>query len=563
MQSQALVPPVRPSQMAISAGIPHLPHASNLAKLIGAPPKVKGSPPPMTVFSKPPPIQKGTDSQLNPQGQAEEVEEPGSVLASAVLDQSRALTSLVSHLQQGGDPLLGGQADSSGQSLSSKGMAQREKLQQQLASRSGGFFLAVLQNALRKVKPAARVPCIDCGGGLDLRFQHDNLSGALRRLRCIQRTGLDPVCHCSCVRCCYGKRYGWSEGVGESPYGRGRTGGDGRRADGFCIQDDVVGRAAKSTMELPPSRLRPSVQGFLAAGSSAVGHVCLGVLERNRLYSIEAPGDCCQEGCSPSARSGVAQSEEEEISKGWPKTKGGGQGNLDTASRDCRAGDGPLEELTEDAECLADPLPPESLKEEDPCQFDRWCSESGRFPGDKGNAKESGRGGDPGLVDEEWTKLSPRTGCNFAIKSEFDASSNPLKPIPFPSWVEKFVGQVIAAKTRFSFFVKSSIRCCRSGRLSSTATALFPIPFADVAIWTGPRGLSKEKRIRLAELKILHLVICGLNYEYFRQPFSVLGLLRRRPSQRHVEVFSRLLSHIRACGHSDMVLLDVVGRVFN
>ena len=37
-------------------------------------------------------------------------------------------------------------------------MAQRERLQQQLASRSGGFFLAVLQNALRKVKPAARVP---------------------------------------------------------------------------------------------------------------------------------------------------------------------------------------------------------------------------------------------------------------------------------------------------------------------------------------------------------------------------------------------------------------------
>ena len=158
VQCQALVPPVRPSQMPISAGIPHLPDASNLAKLIGAPPKVRGSPPPMTVLSKPPPIQKGTDSQLNPQGQAEEVEEPGSVLASAVLEQSKALTSLVSHLQQGGDPLLGGQADSSGQSLSSKGMAQREKLQQQLASRSGGFFLAVLQNALRKVKPAARVP---------------------------------------------------------------------------------------------------------------------------------------------------------------------------------------------------------------------------------------------------------------------------------------------------------------------------------------------------------------------------------------------------------------------
>ena len=277
--------------------------------------------------------------------------------------------------------------------------------------------------------------------------------------------------------------------------------------------------------------------------------MCLGVLQRNRLYSIEAPGDCCQEGCSPSSRSGVAQSEEEEVSKGWPEAKGGGQGIVDPACRGCRVGDGLFEELTEDAEGPAEPLPSEVLKEEDPCQFDRWCSESGRIPGDKGIVEEEEGGADIGCGDEGGT-----------IKGEFGASNNPLKPIPFPSWVEKFVGQVIAAKTRFSYFVKSSIRCCRSGRLSSTATALFPIPFADVAIWTGPRGLSKEKRTRLAELKVLHLVICGLNYQYFRQPFSVLGLLRRRPSQKHVEVFSRLLSHIRACGHSDMVSLVGCGR---
>lgn len=131
---------------------------ASLAKLIGAPPKVKGSPVPVNVMPKASMIVRGTDSQLGPQGQAEEVEEPGSVLASAVLEQSRALTSLVSHLQQGGDPLLGGQGDSSGLSLSSRGTAQRERLQQQLSSRSGGFCIAVLQNAMRKVRPSARLP---------------------------------------------------------------------------------------------------------------------------------------------------------------------------------------------------------------------------------------------------------------------------------------------------------------------------------------------------------------------------------------------------------------------
>ena len=100
----------------------------------------------------------GLDSQLTTQEQAEEIEEPGSVLATAVLEQSRALTSLVSHLQQGGDALLGGPSDSSGLSLSTKGAAQREKLQLQLASRSGGFCLAVLRNAVRKMKPASKIP---------------------------------------------------------------------------------------------------------------------------------------------------------------------------------------------------------------------------------------------------------------------------------------------------------------------------------------------------------------------------------------------------------------------
>lgn len=154
-------PPPRPSQMPISAGLPMAPAISGVAQMLGSPPRVKPGPSlplGLPATAKSTVLRKGLDSQLNTQEQAEEIEEPGSVLATAVLEQSRALTSLVSHLQQGSDPLLGGPADSSGLSLSSKGAAQREKLQLQLASRSGGFCLAVLQNAVRKLKPAARLP---------------------------------------------------------------------------------------------------------------------------------------------------------------------------------------------------------------------------------------------------------------------------------------------------------------------------------------------------------------------------------------------------------------------
>lgn len=79
-------------------------------------------------------------------------------MAMAVLEQSKALTSLVSHLQSGGDPLLDAPASSSGFSLGSKGAAGRERLQTELSNRSGNFFLAVTQNAWRRLKPAAKMP---------------------------------------------------------------------------------------------------------------------------------------------------------------------------------------------------------------------------------------------------------------------------------------------------------------------------------------------------------------------------------------------------------------------
>lgn len=76
-------------------------------------------------------------------------------MALAMLEQSKALTTLVSQLQ-GGDPLLDSQAISS--PMSSKGAAGREKLQRDLSSRSGSFFLQVMQNAFRRMKPASAMP---------------------------------------------------------------------------------------------------------------------------------------------------------------------------------------------------------------------------------------------------------------------------------------------------------------------------------------------------------------------------------------------------------------------
>lgn len=155
VEGQGLATPPRASQAPVSMPM------QQFAGLMGSPPKVKGlnlkSPPPM------PKAGFALDSHLDVQEQAEEgsasvlaAEGGGGSLALAVLEQSRALTSLVSHLQQGGDPLL--DTATSSASLSSKGAMNREKLQKELSDRSGGFFLSVIQNAYKKLKPASKIP---------------------------------------------------------------------------------------------------------------------------------------------------------------------------------------------------------------------------------------------------------------------------------------------------------------------------------------------------------------------------------------------------------------------
>eukprot|EP00435_Cladocopium_sp_Y103_P002716 s1163_g1.t1 len=72
-----------------------------------------------------------------------------------MLQQSQALMALVASLHHG-DPLLDIHASASG--TSSRGAQSREKLQRELAARSGNFFLLVMQNMFKKVKPALPVP---------------------------------------------------------------------------------------------------------------------------------------------------------------------------------------------------------------------------------------------------------------------------------------------------------------------------------------------------------------------------------------------------------------------
>ena len=154
VEGAAMSPPPRPTQVPVSMSL------QQFSKMIGPPPKVKSA------GVVPPPPKKASMQPVEPSMgflETEEmpVEEDGAALqadslALAVLEQSRALTSLVTHIQSGGDPLLDHHLSS--MTASTKGAQGRERLQQELASRTGGFCLAVAQNAYKRLRPASKLP---------------------------------------------------------------------------------------------------------------------------------------------------------------------------------------------------------------------------------------------------------------------------------------------------------------------------------------------------------------------------------------------------------------------
>lgn len=147
MRLQAAQSSLRPGQAPVSSSL------QQFMALTGPPPKTKG----LSVKPPPPRVPKvpSKDTVLTMEEQSEQAMQAADPVELAVLEQSRALTTLVAHLQQG-DPLIDAPLSSSG--TSSRGAQGREKLQRELADRTGGFFLQVLQNAYKRMYPASQIP---------------------------------------------------------------------------------------------------------------------------------------------------------------------------------------------------------------------------------------------------------------------------------------------------------------------------------------------------------------------------------------------------------------------
>ena len=136
--------------LSASIQVPAKPLAS-VAKALGPPPKTKT---PDAVVAT-----GGDAAPAADPNEAPDSSEP-SMIVRAISQQSQALTALVAHLA-GGDPmseLQSGASSSSGVSLSTRGAARRERMQQELSSRRSLYFLQVQQQLFRTMFPAQQVP---------------------------------------------------------------------------------------------------------------------------------------------------------------------------------------------------------------------------------------------------------------------------------------------------------------------------------------------------------------------------------------------------------------------
>ena len=155
----SLAPPANAPRQLLAAPVsatvvPQHAPPKRLASLLGAPPKAVAPKSPDL-----PVLDEGAGALVPGDLDGEPIDE-GGPLASALLAQSRALTSLVSQMAGSGDP-LNDLATGSSSSISVKGSAARMKLQRELHNRSGSFFLKVQEAALRRMEPTANLAMLE------------------------------------------------------------------------------------------------------------------------------------------------------------------------------------------------------------------------------------------------------------------------------------------------------------------------------------------------------------------------------------------------------------------
>ena len=275
-QASAIPVPAASGLLPISSKVPSLsgglqPPANPLAsvaKMVGPPPKTKS--PDVSNAAKgqaaaPPPTQNLENADH-------------SSIVHAISQQSMALTALVSHLA-GGDPMselqMGG-ASSSGLSLSTRGAARRERMQQDLAARRSNYFLQVQQQLFLSIAAGPTVGSRACWS----RSDHDRVLGEAWRISKSEGSSHGPLDSSSCYGLRHDGRYAWMQRVSGYPSDMFGAGSSRRRMGSRLSPLLTRGSTKQCVFGEGPNHAGhdPALQ---SSSPATMGSMCLSVHQRN------------------------------------------------------------------------------------------------------------------------------------------------------------------------------------------------------------------------------------------------------------------------------------------
>ena len=115
------------------------------------------------------------------------------------------------------------------------------------------------------------------------------------------------------------------------------------------------------------------------------------------------------------------------------------------------------------------------------------------------------------------------------------ANASPFVPpaekhLSFRAWSMCAHLKFIKTRTPFAAFIKLTLHLSRCGP-APPASVLFPLPLPYPAIFRSRPGLSSRRRAVIGQRRLLHIVVCALNFVYFDFSFVPLELLQRQPNR--------------------------------
>ncbi len=128
---------------------------------------------------------------------------------------------------------------------------------------------------------------------------------------------------------------------------------------------------------------------------------------------------------------------------------------------------------------------------------------------------------------------------------------NSLQTFSFVRWCSGLLRDVLASRTPFASFVRSSLYATRSD-VKAPEKALFPLPFPKLGIFGPmPPRCSSRLRRKLVFDRAFHVFVAALNFLHTDCAFPPLDLLTRVPSSAQKAALWNLRCIFKAFGNSD------------